>query len=808
VKAIENAGVRVRAVEQDDAVFVHIDVRDAGGGWRTLLGNGIVAPTTHWQTDLTAHRPDPQIEWKTGGEDAELQSVEGAFDKAAVSDDGKALTLTGQAECHAVEMTLSLPEDGRVYVTVKDRITGGAPVHVGRLMTHFFLIPDGRAQLSMEPVEFAWMPNIHLTADGVCGDHFFRSPAVIACAGGAYAGLVPDLDVFAENCAAPHSLDLRTFGTGAIEAPRLSYGICPYETEGHVYTKHDPGHTVEVKGGKLDYAFSLFVGQAGREDVVCRKIASFLWDTYGHRFFEDVRPQVVPFEEYGRRYAYAHELPRSIRHATIDGVKCTGIHNGGRRGSNFHAWENDLVIGFGVRHYAEKWRDEGLREIAGGIFRLIQHSPRNEGAFPCIYNFDDGRYEGSLFWTARAADFLDGYDTGAMGVTAWWLMNWNDHFDLGAEAMDNVIAYARFLGTKQLPSGAIPTFFFKDLEPARPLAESATTAISGAVLARAATITGDAKLKRAALEAGRFIEEQVIPGLRFTDFETIYSCSSKPMNATDYWTGIRAHNNLSIGWACDQMLALYRLTGDDKWLRLGEHVLSILSFYQQVWNPAHRSGYLYGGFGVMNTDGEWNDGRQARFTSTYADYALATGNIEYLERAVAACRASFALMDTPENHENDINQCVLGKNLFIGPATAGGKAEPGMGYAGENIHHGGRDEHGSGWTGMNWSAGGGLTASAYLERLFGGVWIDGATKTATPIDGAKAEVVSWDGSAISLKITSALAGLRSPYKGEREIIVKFGGLPDGSYTVGVNGAAYGNRSASELSAGIAAGITA
>lgn len=79
------------------------------------------------------------------------------------------------------------------------------------------------------------------------------------------------------------------------------------------------------------------------------------------------------------------------------------------------------------------------------------------------------------------------------------------------------------------------------------------------------------------------------------------------MDATDYWTGIRAHNNLSIGWACDQMLALYRLTGDDKWLRHGEHLLSILSFYQQVWNPSHRSGYLYGGFGGL-PDGSYTVG--------------------------------------------------------------------------------------------------------------------------------------------------------------------------------------------------------
>ena len=104
---------------------------------------------------------------------------------------------------------------------------------------------------------------------------------------------------------------------------------------------------------------------------------------------------------------------------TINGHKCTGINNSHRRGANFHAWENDLHVGFGVKHYSEKCNDPKLREIADGILRLSLQAPRNQGAFPCIYNFEDGRYEGSLFWTARTADFLNGYDSAAMGVSAW-----------------------------------------------------------------------------------------------------------------------------------------------------------------------------------------------------------------------------------------------------------------------------------------------------------------------------------------------------------------------------------------------------
>ena len=125
------------------------------------------------------------------------------------------------------------------------------------------------------------------------------------------------------------------------------------------------------------------------------------------------------------------------------------------------------------------------------------------------------------------------------------------------------------------------------------------------------------------------MDGQIVPDLIFNDFEAYYSCSPKPLHAVDYWTGIRPHCNLSLQWACDQFLAVYELTGEKHWLHRGEYLLSILSLYQQVWNPSHLSGYLYGGFGVMNTDGEWNDGRQARFAVTYADYYRATGKTEY-----------------------------------------------------------------------------------------------------------------------------------------------------------------------------------
>jgi hypothetical protein len=52
------------------------------------------------------------------------------------------------------------------------------------------------------------------------------------------------------------------------------------------------------------------------------------------------------------------------------------------------------------------------------------------------------------------------------------------------------------------------------------------------------------------------------------------------------------------------------LSGSAEDLRDGRFCLDLLSLYQQAWNPPFLDLYASGGFGVRNTDGEWNDARQ------------------------------------------------------------------------------------------------------------------------------------------------------------------------------------------------------
>ena len=115
--------------------------------------------------------------------------------------------------------------------------------------------------------------------------------------------------------------------------------------------------------------------------------------------------------------------------------------------------------------------------------------------------------------------------------------------------------------------------------------------------------------------------------------------------------------------------------------------------------------------------------------------------------------------------------------------------ETGIGLSPESLMHGDPWVHsgeGGGWTGINWGPGGGLSATAYLERYFGSVWVDGRTRTAVAIDGATAEVKEWTDGRIKLSVASALQHLALPYTERRTILVRFGHLVEDAYSIKLN----------------------
>lgn len=771
--------LRILPMQHGDAHLLRFEVCDPERGWRTVLSHRAVNKHRPWEKDEGSSVEDLEIAPSTGESGAVYTEI------AELGTNG--LIRRGKIGVHRIEERITVESANRFRVEVRDCLTRSG-VLLARLMNHYYFMPNDRAMGYALPLDFAWLPGLHDHEDHVAGDWFFRSPCAIVLAHGVYAAIVPDLDRMQEHPDLPHALDLRAWhhpGSGETYGlPRISYGICRWKPDGHVLTARDDA--APVSGTEITYGFDLLIGTGEGPESIVAQVTELLWDKYGSRYLKDIRPQVMPFEEYGRRYSYRHELKLWTKPVSFGIRKGYGIDNTWRRGVNYHAWENDFQAGFGLMHYGRKWEDDHLSSIAEGMIHLRLSSPRRDGTFPCVYNVDTASWEGAMYWTSWPAHPMDGYDLQSMGVTAWWMLYWYEQYpdlERGSEVLHWIIDFCRFLVDAQLPSGAIPTYFDRQLHPAPQLKEDAPTAIGGAVLAKTARIVGDPEMERAAVKAGAFMNREIVPRMKFQDFELFYSCAPRPLYWVDPLNGIPPVNTLAIQWAADHFLALYRLTEDRLWLRQGEYCLGLLSLFQQVWAP-NRFGkaYLFGGFGVMNCDGEWNDGRQSRMVPTYADYYLATGKNEYLERAVAASRASFAAMDMEENHANDINdyRVTMAEQVQV---------KPGIGLSPESLMHGDPEVHsgeGGGWTGFNWGPGGGLAATAYLERHFGGVWVDGSSRKAVAIDGVTAEVTGWSDNAIELSVVNALGDLAMPHSARREIPLKFGHLVEDAYRIVVN----------------------
>ena len=72
-----------------------------------------------------------------------------------------------------------------------------------------------------------------------------------------------------------------------------------------------------IEETEITYAFDLIIGTADGPESIVSQVTELLWDRYGARYLKDIRPQVLPFEEYGRRYTYKHELKLWAKRVTL-----------------------------------------------------------------------------------------------------------------------------------------------------------------------------------------------------------------------------------------------------------------------------------------------------------------------------------------------------------------------------------------------------------------------------------------------------------------------------------------------------------
>jgi hypothetical protein len=195
-------------------------------------------------------------------------------------------------------------------------------------------------------------------------------------------------------------------------------------------------------------------------------------------------------------------------------------------------------------------------------------------------------------------------------------------------------------------------------------------------------------------------------------------------------------------------LKLYRITKDEKWRELGARVLDYLLLTQQVWNPPQFDPKLTGGFTTQNTDAEWSDARQGYAAVLLWDYYRETGEQEYLERAVAAARSTFAVAPW-ENW-----------------AHSGFKNQPGA------------------MTGFHWGTGSAMTSVEIMSPMLGDAYVDLSRKRGVGFNAVSLTNLQASGGRPEVRVSFDLQGVPELHSA----LVRFAGVDlQASYRIVCNG---------------------
>ncbi|MHC4872227.1 MAG: hypothetical protein ACYTFY_10315 [Planctomycetota bacterium] len=517
-------------------------------------------------------------------------------------------------------------------------------------------------KINIDNPAYIWTPNLCPEENDVVGDHAFRSPAVIVQDKSNSFSLVPDLDSLSLQRKGP---GLKTFMFFNKELQQVSFGFADYEPRKHLYYKLTEKPFIYKAGEclKLEY-YIIPVSIELSGDI--SDTTGFLWDKYVGKYKTSPLPQIKSFEEYaeistagvlgnkdyfefdiapnqkGAGFADSSSIAEKKIEETYFKIPPSSIW--------FHSWFNSFRTAFGLKYHAQNQNDNDWEKRAENIKNLLLSAPdyNDNGLFPALYDFKKHEW-----WcgVTRLGAGKDIFDLTTSAHTALWMLCWNNYIKEDSSLTERAEKIGRFFLCIQNDNGSFPGYVSKEGAVKTLLDNSAHCAMLPLFLCELYKYRHKKEYLDAVVKSCDFFIEHIIPDSIYHDFEAFFSCSEKSLDFYDCRTGQHAQNNLSLSWITDCLLKTYKLTDNKKYLTWGLRCLDRLSLYQQVWNPPYLSLYTFGGFGVMNTDGEWNDTRQVFFAEIYLNAYEITGKKEYFERGKAALKAGCALLCHPD-HKN------------------------------------------------------------------------------------------------------------------------------------------------------------
>jgi hypothetical protein len=637
------------------------------------------------------------------------------------------IRLTSENDVLDVSTRLILAQDTSVR-SVEDRYDFLPPVHT-------------TTDEHTGPLDFIWSQNIKSEAGDLIPTNSFKSPAVMMQQGRLFAAILPRLTCRHVQIRA---LDLDVTSD---QFPWMAYGAIPSEPHDHSYFRRNLTERLTPIANSVEYDYSIVLSEQPPKRGY-QRVVRLLWSRLGHPSFlasEDEQQNVVR-HELGSFATWRKDAWHDYADRVYIGFPC-GDRQCGTLTSNrnyegiwdrpasdawFNAWFQTLRSAYGWYLYGLRTHHYAIMRKAESVLNLALSAPRKDGAFPTIYLVDRTQWIPSDGW----AGYSDSYHAFSMSWTAYWMLRWSGDLtpQRKNEILEFVKPYGDFLLAHQESSGVIPSWYYaNNLEPRTELRDfNAETAVSALLLVTLGAETGDTRYIAGAERAMAFVRREVVPRQRWFDFETFLSCARKSYGFFDRWTAQYPQNNLAEIQAPEAMLALYRVTHKPEYLESGTEMLDYLLLTQQVWNIPMFTPPLFGGFTTQNTDQEWSDARQAYAATVLFDYYEATGTFEYLERAIAAARATFAIAPW------------------------------------ENWAHTGYSDQPGAMTGFHWGTGSAMTTVEILSPMLGDALVDVDALKGVGFDECTITQVEVQAGTITFRISSNSK--------QRQFLVRFRGL--------------------------------
>jgi hypothetical protein len=693
------------------------------------------------------------------------------------------LRLTGARGAHSFTVDVTLEKGARQLVfEVADELANAQSL---RSLQSRYQFTGGRP-------DFCFASHLRPHEGDVIGQYALKSPAAIVQSGRNLAAMIADVSLIGASApmlvcfdvdASPHAKD----------GPTIAYGFKDHEPYGLIYFRHDAEMVRKLEPGALRYGYRLLVMADAEPKFGYREVVRALWGAIGQESARSVTPQVIPFDRY-TDYALGYALPTLWR--DLPGEPSRGGITMGIKFPNdvwFHFFFNHLHTAYGLRLMGERLRRPELVEKAERIRALALSAPTREGVPAAIHSHQivtgivQERWITNAHWVGGSIPYqtqiagprdFPAYGTMDASWTGYWMLRWYADIEQDPVLLERARAYGEKLLAVQLPSGAIPTYLDAEtLYPLDHLRETPDCAASGLFLARLHQETGDERFLRAAERVARFLAEEAMPQ-RWADYESYYDSAGKPQDLFDGHTLQTPQNTFPIFWTAELCKLLYRITGVPAYLEQALRAVDYLLLFQGIWSPPFLSVKGFGSIAIGNGHTGWNDARSGIFAPGIAEFYELTGNIEYLQRGVAAMRAPLALMYIPEN------ESVASSVFDKGP----------LGFADECYAHRGRDAR-LGPSCFDFSVGYALVAFNELWARYGSVFVDAAREAGVGVDGCSVKCVRQTGELLVVTLADTMGE-------ERDITLRLSEAPKTDVEVRLKGKPLGRFTATKARRGM------